>query len=546
MTTTLISTTVSGDYLQYSIAANNDIFYVSQTGHILSLIGGFISVGNAVVNTVVYIDGEVFIGNWGQNLYLNGGDIVDIGASARLILGSRTEYAGISLGNLSGGARFSNRGEITVANGTGLEAQSDDNVITNSGIIRAGSNGVELGRDGGDRNTLINSGTISVVRSVAFGDYYGYGVQAGGTGFRIDNSGLIETSAASSDFTFPPQLSAAIIVQDDASGTIVNSGLLRATGGYGIRIDPLGEAGTIDVINTGTISGGRGSYVSLGTGIDHLTNQGLMIGSVALGLGDDIFDTRGGQIIGDVLGGSGNDVFMVDEQGLAIVELADGGRDRVESRVSWTLGAEIEDLTLAGSGPLNGTGNSGGNLITGRSGDNVLSGLIGNDTLNAGSGDDVLLGGQGNDVLNGQDGDDRLAGGDGNDVLKGGDDADTLTGGAGLDRLSGESGGDVFVFRRTSDTGDTLATADQLLDFEVGIDTLHLASIDAISTNALEDDRFAFIGFQAFGNVAGQVRFATQGTSFTLVQMDVNGDGITDAMIRLSGVLALTAGDFVL
>ena len=56
---------------------------------------------------------------------------------------------------------------------------------------------------------------------------------------------------------------------------------------------------------------------------------------------------------------------------------------------------------------------------------------------------------------------------------------------------------------------------------------------------------FAFIGTAAFSNVAGQLRYETSG-GVTTISGDVNGDGIADLQIQVSGSLALVASDFVL
>ena len=61
------------------------------------------------------------------------------------------------------------------------------------------------------------------------------------------------------------------------------------------------------------------------------------------------------------------------------------GLDTVRSTVTFSLVAssrvkgEIEDLTLEGSGNINGTGNALNNVITGNGGNNVLAGLGGAD-----------------------------------------------------------------------------------------------------------------------------------------------------------------------
>src|SRR4029450_10659315 len=110
--------------------------------------------------------------------------------------------------------------------------------------------------------------------------------------------------------------------------------------------------------------------------------------------GNDQFFGGGGA--DSMNGGTGNDIYEVDESGDKVSETsASGGTDRVDSSITYTLGSNLENLTLANGRTIDGTGNSLNNSITGGDGDNVLSGLVGNDTLAGADGDDQLLGGAG-------------------------------------------------------------------------------------------------------------------------------------------------------
>ena len=150
---------------------------------------------------------------------------------------------------------------------------------------------------------------------------------------------------------------------------------------------------------TGTISfdGTTGNdWVKAGTGNDDLG-------------GGDGNDTLNGGTGADLLiGGKGNDTYVVDNVGDIIAEVLNQGIDTVESFITWTLTANLENLTLQGTTAINGTGNSLNNILTGNSAVNTINGGIGNDTLNGGIGNDILLGGVGADDLTGSIGNDFI------------------------------------------------------------------------------------------------------------------------------------------
>ncbi len=143
------------------------------------------------------------------------------------------------------------------------------------------------------------------------------------------------------------------------------------------------------------------------------------------GEGNDVLNGSGGADA--MTGGAGNDAYHVDDVGDAVTEQADEGTDRVISHISYTLGDNIENLTLSGSEAISGTGNALDNRIVGNDASNTLDGQAGDDRLTGGAADDILLGGEGNDVLNGSGGADAMAGGAGNDIYYVDDAGDAVT-----------------------------------------------------------------------------------------------------------------------
>ena len=164
-----------------------------------------------------------------------------------------------------------------------------------------------------------------------------------------------------------------------------------------------------------------GSGVVNGTG--NTLNNVLTGNGVANTLtGSSGNDSLDGGLGDDTLrGGTGDDSYVVNVATYVITENASEGTDTVNSAVSWTLGNNLENLTLLGTSAINGIGNVLGNTLTGNSGANTLTGAEGNDTYVGGAGNDTLTDssttsadvyrwgiGAGNDSINDAGGADRI------------------------------------------------------------------------------------------------------------------------------------------
>lgn len=273
-------------------------------------------------------------------------------------------------------------------------------------------------------------------------------------------------------------------------------------------------------------------------GSAHLRGAGNQFANKLTGnAGNNTLD--GGTAADTLLGGAGNDILI-----------GGSGSDRLEGGIGSDTASYVTSNSAVVVNLLNpraNTGDARGDLyvsienatgsnytdnLTGNTLNNVLSGLGGNDVLNGLGGHDKLLGGVGND---------RLIGGAGNDTLNGQAGADQLIGGAGADTLTGGAGADVFVFNVVGESKGT--TTDLITDFSK-IDLIDLRKIDADVTVA-KNQAFDFIGAEGFSGNAGELRFVVSGKS-TSVTGDINGDGMSDFMIRLAGSHVLQADDFLL
>ncbi len=291
-------------------------------------------------------------------------------------------------------------------------------------------------------------------------------------------------------------------------------------------------AGGTDTV-TSTISYTLGGHVEKLTlaGSANIDATGNGLANVLTGnAGDNVLD--GGAGADSMAGGTGNDTYYVDSALDVATEVAASGTDAVVSSVTWRLGANLELLTLIGSGNIDGTGNELDNTLWGTSGANVLDG---------GAGADAMMGGAGNDtykidsisdvVVEGVDaGIDTIVatvsyslgsnvenltlsglaavqatGNELSNTLIGTANGNTLDGGGGADTMVGGAGNDVYYVDHVSDLVVELA--------DEGFDTV-ISTVSFQLDNAVEHLTLAGTGnISALGNTLGNILTGNSGAN---------------------------------
>lgn len=227
--------------------------------------------------------------------------------------------------------------------------------------------------------------------------------------------------------------------------------------------------------------------------------------------GNDILD--GGTGADSMYGGQGNDTYIVDDSDDYIQENTNEGTDTIVASITYTLGSNLENLTLSGTDAINGTGNSLANILIGNSASNTLNGGNGNDILDGGLGADNLIGGAGNDIYIIDNVGDQVteASNAGTDTVQssitytlgtnlenltltgianidgaGNTVANVLMGNAGNNSLNGLAGSDTMIGGQGNDTYTIDVTTDVITEnLNEGIDTLNVAIATASGTYTL-------------------------------------------------------------
>jgi Ca2+-binding RTX toxin-like protein len=227
------------------------------------------------------------------------------------------------------------------------------------------------------------------------------------------------------------------------------------------------------------------------------TLANVLIGNVGI----NILDGKAGA--DTMRGAGGNDIYIVDNVGDMVIELAGQGLDTIRSSLTRILPANVEDLNLLGTASINATGNSLANSLTGNSGNNVLDGGANDDSLAGGKGNDTYIvddlndrvietNGQGLDTVRTAVSLPELAANVENLVLTGGSSiagignalANALTGNSGHNLLDGQAGNDAMRGGFGNDIYVVDAAGDTVLEaFGQGTDTVRSLVTKILAAN---------------------------------------------------------------
>jgi Ca2+-binding RTX toxin-like protein len=424
---------------------------------------------------------------------------------------------------------FANVENVVVA-GTGLfnvSGSDADNRLTGNGSANELEGGE--GNDtlsGGSGNDTLDGGT-------------GADAMAGGKGndtYIVDDAGdvvtekkdegtdTVESSVTRTLGSHQERLTLTGVNDIDGTGNGLsnlitgNEGTNVLTGGKGSDTYVVQDATdtVVELAGEGTDTVRASVNFTLGEHVERLVLEGGALEGTGNALANRITGNDGENVLDGgagndtLIGGAGDDTYVVDKTQDVVTEALDAGEDSVQSSASFTLGANVDNLTLTGSAGIRGTGNALDNAITGNDGNNSLSGS---------GGDDVLAGGIGDDTLNG---------------------------GAGMDQLTGGDGADRFVF---SAKANELTNVDTIADF------------DATELDKLAFDNDAFTKLGAKGALAAtrfhsgdgltEIAAGSAGlvydTSSGNLYYDSNGAtaGGSVLVATLTGMPALTAADIV-
>jgi trimeric autotransporter adhesin len=352
--------------------------------------------------------------------------------------------------------------------------------------------------------------------------------------------------------------------RSDMAGVTVNLGGHTATDGFG-GTDTLNNIEGVvgsefnDVItgdgNVNRLQGQNGNDQLFGGGSDDFLvgDDGVELYNNAFGTGGTPFDSGndtldGGSGADQMWGGKGNDTYFVDNAGDVVIENANEGNDTVNASISYTLSAEVENLTMQGGADLQGYGNALVNTITGNSGNNLIDGGAGGDTMIGGAGGDTYFVDNSADsvVENAAEGNDTVfttaiitlsanvenlimqgsadLQGYGNadaNVLYGNTGNNLLNGNGGVDLMVGGAGNDIYFVDDSSDSAFEVASE--------GNDTVFTSASYGLAAEVENLIMTGSADLQGYGSAQANVLYGNAGNNL------LNGSGGVDLMVGGAG-----------
>jgi Ca2+-binding RTX toxin-like protein len=563
--------------------AGDDTIIASLTGENNSYYGDDgndnITAGNSASGDYLFggAGNDTLNGGAGNDYYFPGAgaDVINGGTGNHIlfinnstdIAANNINYTSPTNGTITGGSNngsvLNNIKQLNIVTGSGndtinISAATGSNNNINAGVgndIIVGSltgSGGYLGGDGDDTITAGNSTSGDVL----LGDN-GNDILNGGTGNDILNGGT-------GNDTY--NINASVT---NRTTTITEI----ATGGIDtISFQSSNAAITVDLTQTGiqtvatTATNTAKVFFSGIGGINYIEN--VIGGSGADTIIGDTLNNRldGGAGADAMSGGAGDDTYVVDIAGDTITELLGGGIDTVESSINYALGSYLENLTLTGTGNLNGTGNSLDNTIIGNSGNNIFNAGFGADSMSGGAGNDTYIVENAGDVVTenldqGTDtvesfitytlgnnvenliftGSDNINGtGNGlNNTINGNSGNNRIDGGLGADTMSGGNGNDTFIVDNIGDvvtegnSGAGTDTVESSVNYTLGLylENLTLTGTGNIDGTGNELDN-TIIGNSGNNRLNGGLGADTMsgGAGNDTYVINTAGDTITEAI----------------
>jgi Ca2+-binding RTX toxin-like protein len=416
----------------WEIDQGGDVWVLGEDGRITGTNFTGIRASSLISTATIRVDGDILLIGWTPGLDIHAGAVtITVGKKAHIDADVAIHHS-----NEFGSVSIYNRGWLEGNFGISAFASQGGAAIRNSGTIDAVDGGICLGGAGA---TIVNSGKIEAANGIFV---------ASGNG---DTDPLNAANATR-------------IVNEGDIVCVTDGDVIGA--GFSIQAQNV----AVHITNTGLLGG----TVLLGDGDDVLLSMlGTVQGNIIAGGGNDVVNMRGSHYTGSIFGGDGDDIVTLASADAGYVENDHAGTDLVRVDASYALGLHVENMVLLGAGNHTGAGNSLDNWLRGNCGVNSLFGMDGDDRLDGRTAHDTLTGGAGADCF----------------VFKCGYGSDTImdfTDGSDRIDLSGFTGIDDFgdLAGKIAEKGDNLVIAfndtDRLVLKNAAADGAELSAADFI------------------------------------------------------------------